>query len=240
MTALVDPGERAQRLGAVASSLIRQWLGQDEAAVVAAIGAIGRAAVEQSGVELARLDPATSGGSAALSALDDIAAALDAPSPAPGGWFGRAAPPAAKPSLTELAGLIEAERDAALRQVLMLKTDRARLAAADAALDDAVALAALIEPLLKSAAREIAGDDPARAASLRGEIALRLAERQRDLLMQQTVVRQAMHTIDLLADGQATLIEALERARTLSVGAVRAAIAARRAVQAAGAIDRRR
>lgn len=239
MTAPVDPGERATRLGAVASSLIRQWLRQDEAAVIAAIGAIGRAAVEQSGVELARLDPAASGGSAALSALDEIAAALEAPLPAPGGWFGRAAAPVAKPSLAELAGLIEAERDAALRRVLTLSTDRARLAAADAALDDAVALAVLVEGLLKSAAREMSGDDPARAASLRGEIALRLSERRRDLLLQQTVVRQALHTIDLLADGQAMLIEALERARTLSVGAVRAAIAARRAVEA-GAIDRPR
>jgi hypothetical protein len=212
--------------------MVRRWLRSEFAEIDAEISVIGRTAIERSAQEIARhAGGAARADSAALTTLDAIVAQLD-PQPTPSrGWFGQRAS-APKPDVAGLVRTIEAERDAALRAVLVLQTDRARLGDADAAVDDAVSLATTLERFVLSAAREVAPERPERATLLRGDVAAALEVRRRDLLLQQTVLRHAIDAADLAAGAQEALVETLERARTLSVGAVQTAIAARSAVGA--------
>jgi hypothetical protein len=220
----------SQQIAAIASEIVRRWLRIDPAEIDAEISTIGRTAIERSARELARQSGTVAEvESASLATLDAIVAQLSGePSPARG-WFGRKPVDTPKPDVAALVRTIEAERDAALRAVLLLQTDRARLAAAAVALDDAVSLIATVERLLLAAAREVAPERPDRAALLRGDVAAGVAVRRRDLMMQQTVLDHAIQAADLAAASHTALVEALDRARTLTVGAVQTAIAARNA-----------
>lgn len=227
-----DPANRDERLRPIAARIVRGWARQNIAAINADVDAVGRSAVETSSREMARLP--TEGGddrSEGLTALDVIIKAIEHPTSKRWSLFpGRS--PRETGSIRRLAAIIEHERDAAMRRAMTLKRDRLRLQAADAAMEEALDLIELLEVGAAAVAREMAPDHPKRASMLRTEVAAALSVRRRDLQQMLIVLRQASATHDLLADGQAALVDALDRARNITIGAARTAVAARRAVNA--------
>ncbi|TCM07392.1 toxic anion resistance protein TelA [Sphingomonas sp. PP-CC-3G-468] len=135
-------------------------------------------------------------------------------------------------TIPRLAAVIEHERDSAMRRAMTLQRDRLRLEAAGDALEEALAMIPLLEAGAAAVAREVAVEDPVRASMLRTGVGSRLSARRQDLQQQLIVMRQASATLDLVADGQARLVEALDRARNITIGAAHTAVAARRVLGA--------
>lgn len=212
--------------------MVRDWARRDLAAITADVEAVGRSAVEASAREVARLPTFDGdGGSDGLAMLRVVVDAIGhAPrkrwSLFPGRSTGGTMP------IRRLAAIIESERDGAMRRIMTLRRDRLRLETADASLEEALALIALLEMGSVAVAREISVADPKRAVMLRTEVDATLSARRRDLQLQLVVLRQASATHDLAADGQAALVDALDRARNLTIGAAHAAVAARRVIAA--------
>ncbi|MEG8049356.1 toxic anion resistance protein [Sphingomonas aurantiaca] len=223
---------RTDRLGPIAVGIVRGWDRRDVAVIAAEVDAVGLRAVEMGTKAISRLSGLH--GPEASQALATLAVVVDAieDPPRPRWSFSRSASTHGRTPMPLLVAMIERERDEALRRTMTLREDRRRLVSGDDALEDALTLLGLLDAGAVSVAREVAVDDPTRAQLLRTEVRGRLSERRRDLQLQLLVVRQALATHDLVADGQTALVEALDRARSVTIGAARTAVAARRAVGA--------
>lgn len=226
------PANLDERLRPIAARIVRGWARQDLAAISAEVDAIGRSAVETNSREMARLPmQGGGGGSEGLATLGVIIDAIEHPPRRRWSLFPSRSTRKTD-SIPRLAAVIEHERDAAMRRAMSLRRDRLRLEAVDVAFEDALALIGLLEVGAAAVAREVALDHPKRASMLRTEVATALSVRRRDLQQTLIVLRQAAATHDLLAEGQTALVDALDRARNIAIGAVRTAVAARRAVNA--------
>ena len=224
------PANLGERLRPIAARIVRGWARQDLAAISADVDAVGRSAVETSSREIARLPMQVGGGgSEGLATLGVIIEAIEHP-PRKRWTFFQSRSTRETDPIPRLAAVIEHERDAALRRVMTLRRDRLRLEAVDVAFEEALALIGLLEVGAAAVAREVALDHPKRASMLRTEVATALSVRRRDLQEMLIVFRQASATHDLLAEGQTALVDALDRARNIAIGAARTAVAARRAV----------
>ncbi len=222
--------DRAGRLRSIASGMVRGWARHDIATITADLTALGRSAVERSTRETARLPtPDAPRDSEALAMLAVIVEAIGDPPRKRWSIFGGASTRRPMP-IPDLVAVIERERDAAMRKAMTLRRDRCRLVETDDALEDALTLIGLLDRGAVAVAREVAREDPERATMLRTEVVAVLSERRRDIQLQLLVLRQALATHDLVAEGQTALAEALDRARAVTVGAARTAIAARRVV----------
>lgn len=221
---------RGDRLKSIASGMVREWAWRNVAEITADVGAVGRHAAESGAWEIARLPvQEADGASEGLTELAQLIDALEEPDRRRWsflrGRFSRK--PAAA---SDICPVLERERDAVLRRLTTLRRDRLRLEAADVSFERALALLGLLESGAAAVAREVAADHPAQAAMLRTEVVEVLSERRRDLQLQLLVLRQALAAHDLVADGQMSLLEALDRARNITIGAVRTSIAARAAL----------
>ena len=224
--------ERRDRLRRIASGIVRDWARHDLAAITADIEAVGRSAVETSAREVARLPTQDGDGeSEGLTMLGIVVDAIGHPPRKRWSLFPGRSRDGTMP-IPRLAALIESERDAAMRRIMTLRSDRLRLEAADESFEDALALIAILEAGAVAVAREVSIADPKRAVMLRTEVGAALSARRRDLQLQLVVLRQASATLDLVADGQTALVDALGRARNLTIGAAHTAIAARRVIGA--------
>ncbi|WP_162234239.1 toxic anion resistance protein [Novosphingobium sp. Leaf2] len=145
------------------------------------------------------------------------------------GWGSRPRE-AATGDLNVLVESLERESDTVARALIALETDKARLHDAQRGLDDALALIRACHAAVESAARELAIDQPERAHILMEKLAPRLVERERDVLTQLAITGQGVLALQLVADGQEALGQAIDRARNSSVAALRTAMAARRAI----------
>ncbi|MDF0487214.1 toxic anion resistance protein [Sphingomonas sp. H39-1-10] len=238
--------ERDRDVRAEARLILRQWLASAEDAVLSAIDALGRQAIAAAAEASGRLERGVGTTAAAeqgLQTLQTLALSIAEPPPKPA-WSlfpGRAVaetptPPAAR--IEALVDTLARERDSLTRARIMIDTDRARLRAAAEALDEAIELIRACARAVESAAREIALDRPDRARFLRGPAAERLLAREQDVLTQAAVTQQGILTLDLLANSQDALAQALDRARETSIAALRTALAARRAVAGSEALSR--
>ncbi|SDA14157.1 toxic anion resistance protein [Sphingomonas sp. NFR15] len=238
--------ERDRDVRAEARLILRQWLASAEDAVLSAIDALGRQAIAAAAEASGRLERGVGTTAAAeqgLQTLQTLAQSIAEPPPKPA-WSlfpGRAVAETPTPPAARIEALVDPlarERDSLTRARIMIDTDRARLRAAAEALDGAIELIRACAKAVESAAREIARDRPDRAHFLRGPAAGRLLAREQDVLTQAAVTQQGILTLDLLANSQDALAQALDRARETSIAALRTALAARRAVAGSEALSR--
>lgn len=227
-----DSANRVDRLRPIAAAIVRGWARKDMAAIALDVGAVGRLAADAGAKAISRL-PGSQGpeASRALATLNALVEEIGDP-PRKRWSFRRSLPIRARMPTPVLVDMIERDRDEALRRTMTLREDRRRLEAGVDALREALGLIVLLDAGALAVAREVAIDDPTRAEKLRTEVRMGLSERERDLRLQLVVLRQAMATHDLVADGHTALAEALDRAREITVGAVQTAVAARAAVGA--------
>jgi hypothetical protein len=223
---------------AEARAVLRQWLATDDAGVLTQVDALGRRAIGAAAEASARLDrgvSATRSAQASLATLQAIAQRVGAPPSTPS-FFRRK--PAAEPPIdvAALVDSLERARDAVALTLIGLETDRARLLAAAAALDGALALVRACGAAAEAAARELMVDRPERARFLRETVAERLLAREQDILTQAAVTQQGVLTLGLIAESQRTLADTLARARDTSIAALRTAIAARQAIAGSRAL----
>nr|WP_165388376.1 toxic anion resistance protein [Sphingomonas populi] len=233
----IAPDARAQ-----ARLVLRQWLASDDSAILSGIDSLGRNAIATAAEASGRLERgvvATASAEQGLQTLQTLALSVAEPAPKPA-WslFPTRAAPETSPAV-RIEALVESlarERDSVARAQIMIDTDRTKLRAAAAALDDALDLIRACAKAVESAAREIAADRPERAQFLRGPATERLLAREQDMLTQIAVTHQGILTLDLVANSQDALAQALDRARETSVAALRTALAARRAVTGSQAL----
>jgi hypothetical protein len=228
---------QANDMKATARQLLRQWLAR-EGDAVATVDGLGREAIRAAAQASARLDRGTAASESSQNVLRELEALAQAHAQthAPGrarrlpfGWGSRAVEPAA-PDLNALVASLERERDNVARALIAIETDKAKLLEAETGLDDALALIHACQAAIEAAARELAIERPDRAQFLSGTLAPRLVERERDVLTQLAVTRQGGLALQLVAEGQEALGQAIERARDTSVAALRTAMAARQAI----------
>lgn len=218
----------------ISRQLLRQWIARDDGAV-AAIDGLGREAIRAAAQAAGRLDRGTAVAASSQGVLRELQALADAQAPArprrlPFGWGRR---PVAAPAPSDLNALVvslERERDNVARALIAIETDKARLHDTESGLEDALALIRACQGAIEAAARELVVDQPARAQFLTDTLAPRLVERERDVLTQLAVTHQGGLALQLVADGQDALGQAIDRARDTSVAAMRTAMAARQAI----------
>jgi len=228
---------------AEARSALRQWLASDDNAVLAGIDSLGRSAIVAAAEASGRLERgvvSTAAAEQGLQTLQSLALSIAEPPPKPA-WslFPPRATQQTTPSvrIEALVDTLARERDSVSRAQIMIETDRTRLRAAATALDHALELIRACAKAIESAAREIALDRADRASFLRGPATERLLAREHDMLTQIAVTHQGILTLDLVANSQDALAQALDRARETSIAALRTALAARRAVAGSQAIS---
>lgn len=225
--------DRARTLQHVARDVLRAWLRTEDAY---AFDRLGQDAIRASADETVRLGNPGDGGTAErlLSEIETLAGTIAEPAAPPRRWWSRARPEAkpatASDGFATLVDRLDRARDAITRRLIVAQSDRARFEDADLALERALALIRALVPTLEAAAREMRGEDPVRAARLTSVATETLPERERAVLTQVAIHRQAMLTLDLMMQNQATLERALEQARTATVSALQVALAARRAI----------
>lgn len=224
---------QANDMKANARQLLRQWLAR-EGDAVATVDGLGREAIRAAAQASARLDRGTAASESSQNVLRELEALAQAHAPArprrlPFGWGSRAVEPAT-PDLSALVASLERERDNVARALIAIETDKAKLLEAETGLDDALALIRACQAAIEAAARELSIERPDRAQFLSGTLAPRLIERERDVLTQLAVTRQGGLALQLVAEGQEALGQAIERARETSVAALRTAMAARQAI----------
>lgn len=242
--------DRVVALRQTARDVIRDWLGDpDDARVLATVGRMGAAAITEAADQSRRLpdgpSPQIARADALLSELRALVEGLAAPpSPPARRWFPFGATPApappvfdqVEPKLASLLTALDQQRDALIHDAVRMRSERERIARADARLEDAVHLLDMVEAATSAAARETAATAPVRAALLRGDVAAALQERKRDVLTQLVVTRQGRLSLDILAEAQGSLVTAIDRARTTMAAALRTAVGAARALADARAM----
>lgn len=201
----------------------------------AAFGRLGQSAIRASADTAARLSTLDRDGSARqiLHDIERLANACDAAPVAQKPWWSRRRHEPVSRSLEDdfgtLVERLDRERDAIARQTIVLQGDRARFAAADRTLEEALDLIRALGPVIEAAVRELRGESPTRADHLVQHGRVTLPEREQAVLTQVAINRQAILTLDLMIANQSTLERALEQARTATLSALQVASAARRA-----------
>jgi hypothetical protein len=231
--------DRARAFRQLATTYLRQWLaapGDDDALSI--LDAIGAEAVRSASDLTRRFDldsDATRRTRRALEELRALVETIHAGRPRTGfRLFARPDKPMedrlreAEPRLAASLEELAHGHDQLAREGIRLRGLLDELRAADRALEEAIHLCRALETAFGAASRELDGMDPIAAARLRGPLAIRLAERLRDLLTQLVVLRQGRLSLDLIAGEQAMLARAVDRTRHTLVAALRTAAAARR------------
>lgn len=227
---------QAAELANTARGELRTWLRADPAEVLERIDRIGRDEIAAAAVLIGRLDTARAD-SRADALLDELRRLVDGVhAPSPRRYLGLTLrePPlaerltSAEPAIARILDGLAHERDGLARAAVTGRSLEARFAEADAALARIAHLFPLLDRAVAAAERELSGTDPARAAALRGDVALRLTERQADVLTQYAVLTQARLSLHLLLDGAEALARAIDRTRHVMVSALRTAVAALR------------
>lgn len=228
---VISSPDREQAMRAGAREHLRAWMRPGGSI---ALERIGRDAIRDAADATARtsrsVEPAATEG--ILADIERFAAALTEPPKARTRWWSACRPNAEPPTKLDLAALIERldrQRDILTRRMISLQTDRQRFTILDAALEDAVHLIRAFGPVVEAAVRELRAEGGNEAARIEAEASLALLERQRAVLTQLAVHRQAIMTLDMIISNETTLSAALEQARTATVSALQVAIAARRA-----------
>jgi len=223
--------DREQAMRAAAREHLRAWMRPGGSI---ALERIGRDAIRDAADATARtsrsVEPASTEG--ILADIERFAAALTEPPKARTRWWSARRPEADPPTASDLATLIERldrQRDVLTRRMISLQTDRQRFTILDAALEDAVHLIRAFGPVVEAAVRELRAEGGNEAARIEAEASLALLKRQRAVLTQLAVHRQAIMTLDMIISNETTLSAALEQARTATVSALQVAMAARRA-----------
>jgi hypothetical protein len=222
-------------------SEIRRWLTADgDAAVLARIDAIGAGEIEAAAALAGRTAAALPEGraTALLDELNRLVNAIHTPPPAPRRLFGAPPPPPpverrladAEPALAHLLEELAGERDRLAQAALVAERLDARIEASEAELARAAHRLRLLAQAAEAAGRELGSEQPARARFLAGEAAARATERASDVLTQLAVLRQTRLSLHMLAEGQAAMVRAVDRTRHIMVSALRAGVAAARAV----------
>lgn len=226
---------RTSDLTEVARQLLRQCLLHEDDAV-RTIDSLGHSAIRVAAQASERLDRGSGTAIASDGVLRELQALADAyahPTAQkrrlPFGWGSRPATPV-RYDLNALVQSLQREKDSVERVLIAVQTDRRRLQDAEGGLDEALALIRACMTAFEAAGRELSIEKPDSANLLSGTLHPRLIQRERDVLTQIAVTRQGVLTLQLVADGQAALGEAIDRARDTSVTALRTAMAARRAV----------
>lgn len=228
---VISSPDREQALRAVAREHLRAWMRPGGSI---ALERIGRDAIRDAADATARtsrsVEPASTEG--ILADIERFAAALTEPPKARTRWWSSRRPEADPPTALDLAALIERldrQRDVLTRRMISLQTDRQRFVVLDAALEDAVHLIRAFGPVVEAAVRELRVQGGGEAVRIEAETAAALLDRQRAVLTQLAVHRQAIMTLDMIISNETTLGAALEQARTATVSALQVAMAARRA-----------
>lgn len=228
---VISSPDREQALRAVAREHLRAWMRPGGSI---ALERIGRDAIRDAADATARtsrsVEPASTEG--ILADIERFAAALTEPPKARTRWWSSRRPEADPPTASDLAALIERldrQRDVLTRRMISLQTDRQRFVVLDAALEDAVHLIRAFGPVVEAAVQELRVQGGGEAARIEAETAAALLDRQRAVLTQLAVHRQAIMTLDMIISNETTLSAALEQARTATVSALQVAMAARRA-----------
>lgn len=216
--------------------VLRRWLLSDEGDVLASVDSLGAASIRMASEASARLDRGISSGQAtenSLQKLQALAASLEAPKKRrTRSFFGWGAAPNENEhrNVEALIEGLDRERDNVAQSLITIATDRNKLNAAVAALEEALLLIRACATTVEAAGRELMREQPARARFLCDTVHARLLAREQDVATQIAVTQQGILTLQLLLDGQDALAQALARARDTSVSALRTAIAARRVI----------
>jgi ribosomal 50S subunit-associated protein YjgA (DUF615 family) len=229
--------EREHDVRAAAHILLRKWLAASEGEILSMVDALGRreigAAADASG-RLARETSSTLSAERSLGNLQALAEGLETPTRRRGlsflGGWREGRPDDTQANINALVEKLDEERDAVALSLIAIETDRKRFLDAADRLDEALGLIRACAHALDAVAREISIDLPDRARFLRDTVAGRLLSREQDVVLQAAVTQQGVLTLQVLADGQDALAQALGRARETTVAALRTAIAARKAV----------
>jgi uncharacterized protein YaaN involved in tellurite resistance len=164
------------------------------------------------------LDPAH------LAAPSGVRRLLGGRGEAPDRYFARYE--AAQERLDSVLVALRRGHDDLLRHNAAIETERAAAAAALARLDEYTELAGALGDALEQAA---AGLDADAASVLRTEAVTAARRRQQDILTHRAVVTQGQLALDVVHHHNTELIQGIERTRTGTVRALRAAVAAARA-----------
>jgi hypothetical protein len=227
-------------LKVTARDIVRRWL-RDTADVT--LDRIGEGAIRVSANTVAHLTELVGGRSAQTIIADVerlIAAWSDPPTQPRFRWLrGRhqSVPRIAREQIDTLVMRLDAERDESTRRMILLTSARDRLVKTAGGLEEALATAGLLRPLIESAARELRVEQPERAAALQDRGSAILLEREQALLTQQAIHQQAMMTLDLLIANQTVLDKAIVQARTATLSALQVAMAARQVISDQTQID---
>lgn len=228
-------GRSDKAAGSASRQIVRQWLEASDDAIVTAVHALGAGAIrdaERATQRLQRSSGTSFGDSGVLARLEAFAAGYAGNGDqGKRGWFpfGRKAP-AVQPDLDALASDLAHEHDSVARTLIFIETDRVKLEEVERGLDDAVHAVRSLGKAVEAAARELSVARPARAALFRDTAAPGLLSREQDLLTQRAIIHQAILALQIVADGQRALAQSLDRARGITVAALRTAMLARQAV----------
>lgn len=216
--------------------IVRQWLNWEDSAIVEAVAALGARAVRDATAATGRLQRtsvASIDGSSVLVRLEEFAA-RSSRAPASGKWrwpsFKRATLDHS-PNLDRLVQELVHEQDVVARTLIFMDGDLERLKESEAALHSVLEMARDLGKAVDAGARELSVEDPNRAAFFRETIGPALLERERDILTQVAITHQGILALQIVMDGQRALSQSLERARSMTVAALRTAVASRHAIE---------
>jgi len=218
---------RQPTLRANAQAMVRDWL----QGRTLAIERLGQRECGASADAISRI--AHEGGSTSatsvLSTLQEVAQALTPQQARRPRWWlmGTSTRQTAPTNLTPIIAQLERERDRLVRNLVTLETTRRRVAEVDEALDTVIRTVGSVSEVLQAARREVAGTADASSEGRLDDAERTLGERERAVVTQIAINRQALLTLDLLVTNETTLQSALNDARTATVSALRLAEAAR-------------
>lgn len=217
-----------------ARQLLKQWLSHEYDAQ-RAIDALGSQAIRAASHASDRLERSSSISSSSDAVLRELHALADTYTPSRQkrfrlGWNSRPDASSLSPDWSGLVHSLEREKESVERVLIAIETDKRKIQDAERGLDYALALIRACSAALEAAVRELSTEQPDRAQFLSQTLLPRLVERERDVAMHIAITQHGIMALKLIADGQAALGDAIDRARNTSVAALRTAIAARRAV----------
>lgn len=211
------------------------WLQGSDDEALASIDVLGRDALQMAAQAVGRLDGSMTEKASAEIALQQLQLLADSYAVPPRKRFpfsiGKRASASPKPDVDTLVAGLERARDTIAQGLIRIRSERARLADAEEALDKALALIRACAAAIESAAREITGEMPHRARFLRDAASARVLSREQDVLTQLAVTRQGVLALQLVSEGHEKVGQAIDRARNITISALRVAGAARNAIE---------
>ena len=128
-----------------------------------------------------------------------------------------------------LAGLARG-RDTLLEDNIAIETERAKMWAQMAKLEEMIVITQLLDTALEETSAMLDHRDPAKARGLRESALFEVRGRRGDLLTQMAVSMQGYLALDLIRKNNIELIKGADRASTTTVAALRTAITAAQAL----------